>query len=98
MEYKIYLGWKSLDANGHSSNMQDWYDDVFRKASPELYEEIVRSTEQWLINAINEFGAKEYIHHYCPYTFIRLHLNGKVVASWSVKKFLKERGYRTPND
>ena len=46
MEYKIYLGWKTLDANGHSSNMEDWYDDVFRKASPELYEEIVRSTEQ----------------------------------------------------
>ena len=98
MEYKIYLGWKNVDANERVTIQEDWYDECFRKSSPELYLEIVRSTEEWLISALNEYGPKEYIYHYAPYTFIRLHCDGKVIDKWSVKKFLKERGYKVAYD
>lgn len=73
----------------HFTNM----DEALFKASPERYKKIVQDTERGIVYYERMYGSS-WEMFFNPYKAILLYHNGELIESWTLNKYLRERGTR----
>ena len=88
--FKIFLKWKDRNEETHVSEM----DYVFKSPSPNTFKELVSNSEKLIENLYSQYGDKEWLYLYMVYEKIYLYKDDKLVAYWSIGKYLRERRKR----